>query len=116
MKPFQASAAYATDLQLAYNYFKLGGPRAAERFWERYERAWASIRVQPESCRLRLSGWRQKAVPQSSYAIFYRETPAFWFLGGVLSTVQDPDLLQARLLIREVGAGDLGTSQRGDPR
>jgi hypothetical protein len=46
------------------------------------------------------------AIPQSSYAIFYREAPAFWFLGGVVSTVQDPDLIQARLLIREVGEAD----------
>jgi hypothetical protein len=36
------------------------------------------------------------------YSIFYREFPNFWLLGGVVSTVSDPDAIQARLLIREV--------------
>ena len=103
MKPFKTAARYAADLQQAYDYFRQGGSRAAERFWERYNRALHVIMTNPQACRLRPSGWRQKAIPQSSYAIFYREAPTFWFLGRVISTVQDPDLIQARLLIREVG-------------
>ena len=106
MKPFKTAAPYAADLQQAYDYFRQGGPQAAERFWERYNRVLHVIMKSPEACRLRPSGWRQMAIPQSSYAIFYREAPAFWFLGGVISMVQDPDLIQARLLIREVGEAD----------
>jgi plasmid stabilization system protein ParE len=106
MKPFKTAATYAADLQQAYDYFGQGGPRAAERFWERYYRALQVLMMNPQACRLRPSGWRQMGVAQSSYAIFYREAPDFWFLGGVVSTVQDPDLIQARLLIREVGDVD----------
>jgi hypothetical protein len=72
------------------------------------------ILVNPQVCRVRPSGWRQMAIPQSSYAIFYREAPDFWFLGGVISTVQDPDWIQARLLIREVGeVGPAGEQEVG---
>ena len=103
MKPFKTAAPYAADLQQAYDDFKRGGPQAAERFWERYIRALRLVMTNPEACRLRPSGWRQMTIRQSSYAIFDREAPVFWFLGGIISTVQDPDLIQARLLIREVG-------------
>ena len=41
-------------------------------------------------------------ISGSTYGIFYREASDFWYLGGVISTVQDPDLIQARLLIREI--------------
>lgn len=103
MKPFRTAEAYPADLQQAYDYFKQGGTRAAENFWERYNRALHVIMANPQVGRVRPSGWRQVAIPQSSYAIFYREGPDFGLLGGVVSTVQDPDLIQARLLIREVG-------------
>jgi hypothetical protein len=46
-------------------------------------------------------------IPGSTYAIFYREAPQFWVLGGLISIVQDPDVIQARLLLLELGkAGD----------
>jgi len=106
MKPFKTAAPYVADLQRAHDYFRQGGPRAAEGFWERYNRALHVIMTTPQACRVRPSGWRQMAIPRSSYAIFYREAPTFWFLGAVISTVQDPDLIQARLLIREVGEAD----------
>lgn len=102
MKSFKAAQSYPAELQQAYDYFRQGGAEAAERFLRRYEKATAAIRSNPEICRLRRSGWRQMQIPRSSYAIFYREAPDFWFLGGVISTVQDPDLIQARLLIREI--------------
>ena len=38
-----------------------------------------------------------------SYSIFYREMEHCWLLGGLICTLQDPDMVQARLLIREVG-------------
>jgi plasmid stabilization system protein ParE len=102
MKPFKASAAYAADLQAAYDYFKQGGQLAAERFLARYTRVRRVISENPLACRPRSNGWRQMLVPGSTYAIFYREAPDFWFLGGVVSIVQDPDAIQARLLLREI--------------
>ena len=38
----------------------------------------------------------------SGFSIFYREYDDYWLLGGVISTLRDPDLIQARLLICEV--------------
>lgn len=102
MKPFKPADTYAADLQRAYDYFKQGGQVAADCFLERHDKAQIALMANPLVCRLRPSGWRQLAVPRSTYAIFYRETPDFWYLGGVISTVQDPDLIQARLLIREI--------------
>jgi hypothetical protein len=32
MKPFKTADAYTADLQQAYDYFKQGGTRVAERF------------------------------------------------------------------------------------
>jgi plasmid stabilization system protein ParE len=106
MKPFKAAATYTADLQQAYDYFEQGGPAAADRFLLRYERALQQIMGNPLSCRLRQNGWRQLTIPGSTYGIFFREAPDFWYLGGVISTVQDPDLVQARLLIREIRAPD----------
>jgi hypothetical protein len=102
MKPFKTADTYAVDLQLAYDYFMQGGQIAAESFFARYKRARGIIEANPLVCRLRPSGWRQLTVPGSTYGIFYREAPDFWYLGGVISTVQDPDLIQAQLLIREI--------------
>ena len=106
MKPFRTANSYAADLQQAYDYFKQGGHPAGDRFLERHDEVQRTLVEHPFICRLRPSGWRQLAIPRSTYAIFYREAAVFWFLGGVLSTVQDPDLLQARLLILEVRETD----------
>ena len=103
MKPLKVSAAVAADLQADYDYFKQGGQAAAERFLVRYGEARQLIERHPEAARLRPAGWRQWAIPRSSYSIFYREAPDCWVLAAVISTVQDPDLIQAQLLIREVG-------------
>ena len=105
MKPFKVSPALAADLQLAYDYFKRGGPMAAERFLARYEEAMRVLQQHPEICRVRLSGWRQLPIPRSSCALFFREAPDFWLVAAVISTVQDPDMIQAQLLIREIGEG-----------
>jgi plasmid stabilization system protein ParE len=103
MKPFKASGALPADLQHAFDYFLRGGERAASQFIERYEMALRVIGERPGSCRLRPTGWRQKLIMRSSFAIFYRETPEFWLIGGVVSLVRDPDTIQAELLIRELG-------------
>lgn len=39
----------------------------------------------------------------ASYSIFYKELPAVWLIGGIVSTLRDPDTIQAQLLIREAG-------------
>ena len=102
MKSFKTADTYAADLQQAHDYFMQGGQATADRFVERYDRAMQTIKANPLVCRVRPTGWRQFPLPRSTYAIFYRETPEFGFLGGVISTVQDPDVIQARLLIREI--------------
>lgn len=102
MKSFKVSDALPADLQRAFDYFKQGGAPAADQFMERNDKALRAIQAHPEICRLRSTGWRLMPIPRSSYAIFYREAPAFWFVGGVVSTVQDPDVIQAQLLLREV--------------
>jgi hypothetical protein len=38
-----------------------------------------------------------------NYSIFYKELPFCWLYAGVVPTVRDPDVIQARLLIREIG-------------
>jgi hypothetical protein len=68
----------------------------------RYRKVREAIEQRPLACRLRPTDWRQITIPRSSFTIFYREAPDFWFLGGVISTVQDRDVIQARLLIREI--------------
>ena len=73
---------------------------AAERFLVRYEEAMRVVQQHPEICRVRSSGWRQWPIPRSSYALFFREAPDFWLVAAVLSTVQDPDMIQAQFLIR----------------
>ena len=102
MKPLKVSGAVSADLQVAYDYFKQGGQAAAERFLVRYEEARRRIERYPEISRLRPTGWRQLAIPRSSYAIFYREASNCWVVAAVISTVQDPDVIQAQLLIREI--------------
>ena len=39
----------------------------------------------------------------SNHSIFYKEFPDFWLVGGIYCTIRDPDVIQARLLIREIG-------------
>jgi plasmid stabilization system protein ParE len=109
MKPFKASEALASDLQEAYDYFKRGGPAAAERFSAAFERTLRTVCRHPEICRLRGSGWRHAPIPGSSYVLFYRESPSFWFVGAVISMLQDPDVIQAQLLIREISDEGLTT-------
>jgi plasmid stabilization system protein ParE len=95
---------YAEDYQAAYDYFKSrGGAVAADRFTERYERCVHAVVAHPRSCAVRGHGWRQKPIPHSTFSVFYGERGSFWLLVGVQSTVQDPDRIQALLLIREVG-------------
>ena len=96
-------AGYAKDYQAAYDYIKArGGKVAAGRFVERYRQCVNAIVAQPRSSAVRGHGWRQKPIPHSSFSIFYGERGVFWMLVGVQSTVQDPDRIQAMLLIREV--------------
>lgn len=93
---------YAHDLQAAYDYFKQGGMSAAERFLNRYRRCAATIIERPKIFPIRPHGWRQIHIPDSTFSIFYGERDRFWILVGIQSTVQDPDRIQALLLIREV--------------
>jgi len=37
-----------------------------------------------------------------AYSIFYREMESCWLIGGLVGTLQDPDYIQASLLIREI--------------
>jgi ParE toxin of type II toxin-antitoxin system, parDE len=103
MKPFKEAEGYGEDLQSAYDYYKAYGADTAGRFLKAYEKAVATIQYSPFICRPRRHGWRQMIIRDyPSFSIFYREFPRFWLLAGVVSTVQDPDSIQARLLIREV--------------
>ena len=98
-------AGFAEDYQTGYDYIKgRGGLTAATRFVERYERCMKAIVAQPKSCAIRGHGWRQRPIPHSTFSIFYGERGAFWMLVGIQSTVQDPDRIQALILIREVSA------------
>ncbi len=57
----------------------------------------------PLTCRVRRHGWRQRVIQRyPNYSVFYSEFPEFWLLAGVVSTLQDPDMIQALLLIREI--------------
>ena len=103
MKPFKESEHYLGDLQAAYDYYRAYGRSAAERFFAAYEEAFKIVLRHPFVCRPRRHGWRQMLIRRyPSYSIFYKEFPGFWLFGGVVSTTQDPDVIQARLLIREV--------------
>ncbi|MBI2517833.1 MAG: type II toxin-antitoxin system RelE/ParE family toxin [Opitutae bacterium] len=103
MKEFREAEGYAADLQVAYDYYRSYSPMAAARFLASYARAIRVIQHNPQACRTRRHGWRQMIIPgHPGFSIFYRELPICWLLGGVLSTVRDPDAIQARLLIREI--------------
>jgi plasmid stabilization system protein ParE len=103
MKRFREAEGYDKDLQAAYDYYQAYGAATATRFLEAYEHAAGLIRYNPFICRARPHGWRQMVIRSfPNYSIFYRELPNFWLIGAVISTVQDPDAIQALLLIREV--------------
>ena len=104
MREWIQAAGYADDLQAAYDYFKRGGFEAARRFLERYESCITRIVAKPLTCAVRRHGWRQKPIPRSTFSIYYGQRGAHWMLVGIQSTVQDPDRIQALLLIREVAA------------
>jgi len=98
---------YAGDLQAAYDYYRAkGGSRAAEQFYERYRSCIEMITQHPASCAIRGHGWRQKPIPRSTYSVFYGKRGRYWMLVGIQSTVQDPDRIQALLLLREVAADE----------
>lgn len=103
MKAFKEAEGYAADLQAAYDFYKGYSPAAAERFLAAYLEAIRMIEASPYICRSRRHGWRQMVIHEyPAFSIFYREFDKFWLLAGVLSTIQDPDSVLARLLIREV--------------
>jgi len=102
MKSFREAFGYASDLQAAYDNYKSYGRATALRFLAAYEDAMRIVQSSPYVCRARHHGWRQMVIHEYPvYSIFYREFDRFWLFGGVISTVQDPDVIQARLLIRE---------------
>ena len=104
MKSFREAEGYAADLQAAYDYYRTYSPAAAERFLNAYSRATKFIERTPLACRLRRHDWRQMVIPgHPNYSIFYKELPLCWLYAGVIPTVRDPDAIQARLLIREIG-------------
>lgn len=102
MKPLREAAGYAEDLQAAYDYYKGYSVAAAGRFLAAYEAEVAILSAHPFICRERRHGWRQMPIRQHpGFSIFYKELPACWLLGGIISTLRDPDLIQVRLVIRE---------------
>jgi hypothetical protein len=104
MKQWVQVSGFAGDLQLAYDYFRQkGGVAAATRFLTRYEHCVAAVTAHPKLGAIRGHGWRQKPIPNSTFSIFYGERGKYWMLVGIQSTVQDPDRIQASLLIREIG-------------
>ena len=109
MKRFKEAEGYADDLQAAYDYYKAYGSQTAERFLAAYQEAVEILKRMPRICRPRRHGWRQMIIQEyPNYSVFYKELSFCWLLGGVISTVQDPDLVQARLLLREVAGGESG--------
>jgi plasmid stabilization system protein ParE len=103
VKPFKEAPGFDRDLQVAYDFYKTYSPATAAKFLSSYERAVAIIQSSPYVCRPRRHGWRQMVIHEyPAFSIFYREFDAFWLFAGVVSTVQDPDVILARLLIREI--------------
>jgi len=106
MTQWVQAGGYAEDLQAAYDYFKSGGgPAAAENFFRRYQRCVEMVTNRPKNCGVRGHGWRQQPIPNSTYSIFYGQRGGLWMLVGIQSAVQDPDRIQALLLVREVATG-----------
>jgi plasmid stabilization system protein ParE len=104
MKPLKTAAACQDDLQAAFDYYRARNPPAAEKFLKAYLTGIRLLEKNPRVCRARAHGWRQLGIHgYSSHSIFYREFSDYWLIGGILCTIRDPDVIQARLLIREVG-------------
>ena len=102
MKPFRLAVGVPADVQSAYDFYAQRSGIAAERFLAAYLLTRDQIVARPLLWRLRSHGWRQAAIRTfPRYAIFYQEKKAFWLVAAVTSTVEDPDNLFARLLIRE---------------
>ena len=103
MKPFKEAEGYLDDLQAAYDYYNAYGPGTAHQFLAAYEKAERTLIEHPHICRPRKHGWRQMVIRRyPNYSIFYKELSPCWLMGGIVSTLSDPDAIQARLLIREV--------------
>jgi plasmid stabilization system protein ParE len=104
VKPFREAGGYADDLQAAYDYYKSYSARAATRFLSAYLKEVAVVTSNPLVTHVRRHGWRQLTIRRHPrYAIFYKELPGFWLLGGVIATMRDPDQILVKLLIREIG-------------
>lgn len=59
--------------------------------------------ARPYVCRPRPDGGRLMVIHRYPvYSVFYREFDRFWLLAGIIPTVQDPDSIQALLVIREI--------------
>ncbi|HEX9784600.1 MAG TPA: type II toxin-antitoxin system RelE/ParE family toxin [Opitutaceae bacterium] len=102
MKPFRLAEDLPADLQAAYDFYRQRSAAVADRFVSAYAETRDRLIAQPSLFRVRSHGWRQAIIPKfPRYGIFYKEMDAFWLIAGVVSTVQDPDNLLARLLIRE---------------
>jgi len=109
MKRFKEAEGCANDLQAAYDYYKAYGVQTAGRFLAAYQEAVDILKSMPRICPPRRHGWRQMIIQDyPNYSIFYKELSFCWLLGGVVSTVQDPDFIQARLLVREVSEEEAG--------
>ena len=103
MKPFKEADGYAEDLQAAYNYYKAYSVETAGRFLTAYEEATELLKRRPRICRPRQNEWRQMIIQDyPNYSLFYKELLFCWLLAGVIPTIRDPDLIQARLLLREL--------------
>jgi len=102
MKPYKEAEGVAADLQAAYDYYRAYSMATAGRFLAAYEVAIRIVQSSPYVCRPRQHGWRQMVIHEyPRYSIFYLEFDQFWLFAGVISTVQDSDSIQVRLLIRE---------------
>ena len=109
MKPFKEAEGYAADLQAAYDYYKVYSVQTAERFLTAYQDAMEILQPRPRICRPRRNDWRQMIIHDyPNYSIFYKELSFCWLLAGVIPTVRDPDVIQARLLLREVAEEKTG--------
>ncbi|MDO8540067.1 MAG: type II toxin-antitoxin system RelE/ParE family toxin [Opitutaceae bacterium] len=109
MKPFKEAVGYAEDLQAAYDYYKAYNLETAERFLTAYQDAIRILKGRPRICRPRRNDWRQMIIqPYPNYSIFYKELSFCWLLAGVIPAVRDPDMIQARLLLREVAESETG--------
>ncbi len=104
MKPFREAEGYAGDLQTAYDYYRNYSARAGTRFLHAYLAEIAAITANLQVIHVSRHGWRQLPIRRyPRYAIFYKELPDFWLLGGIVPAMRDPDQILVKLLIRELG-------------